>query len=89
MRERFKHLNSVEDMQSPNDPEFARWADTRLDRWLIDWSLRNGKEKTAKLIADDRGVEVSKPTKALCYTEHSCRAIASRGHRVILRHPPN
>lgn len=59
MRERFKHLNSVEDMHSPNDPDFARWADTRLDRWLVDWSLRNGKEKTAKMIADERGVEVS------------------------------
>ncbi|KZT69970.1 hypothetical protein DAEQUDRAFT_709310 [Daedalea quercina L-15889] len=57
MRERFKHLKNVEDMQTPNDPEFTRWADTRLDRWLVDWSLRNGKEKTAKMIADDRGVE--------------------------------
>ncbi|KAI0729866.1 CTLH/CRA C-terminal to lish motif domain-containing protein [Fomitopsis betulina] len=57
MRERFKHLNSLEDMHSPNDPEFARWADTRLDRWLVDWSLRNNKENTAKMIADDRGIE--------------------------------
>ncbi|KAH9836322.1 CTLH/CRA C-terminal to lish motif domain-containing protein [Rhodofomes roseus] len=57
MRERFQHLMSVETMQTTNDPEFPRWADTRLDRWLVDWSLRNGKEKTAKMIADDRGVE--------------------------------
>ncbi|TFY52525.1 hypothetical protein EVJ58_g9968 [Rhodofomes roseus] len=57
MRERFQHLMSVETMQTTKDPEFARWADTRLDRWLVDWSLRNGKEKTAKMIADDRGIE--------------------------------
>ncbi|KAH9933054.1 CTLH/CRA C-terminal to lish motif domain-containing protein [Fomitopsis serialis] len=57
MRERFKHLSSVEGMQASSDPEFARWADTRLDRWLVDWSLRNGKEKTAKMIADERRIE--------------------------------
>lgn len=58
MRERLQHLAVVEELPSANSPEFARWADTRLDRWLIDWALRNGKEKTARMIAQDRGVEV-------------------------------
>ena len=58
MRERLQHLAAVEEMQSANTPEFARWADTRLDRWLVDWALRHGKEKTARMIAHDRGIEV-------------------------------
>ncbi|KAL6300388.1 CTLH/CRA C-terminal to lish motif domain-containing protein [Sparassis latifolia] len=57
MRERLQHLAAVEDMQSGNSPEFARWADTRLDRWLIDWALRNGKEKTARMLAEEKGIE--------------------------------
>lgn len=58
MLDRVKHLAAVEEMQSGDSPEFARWADTRLDRWLVDWSLRHGKEKTARMIAQDRGIEV-------------------------------
>ncbi|KAI0947987.1 hypothetical protein AcW1_009608 [Taiwanofungus camphoratus] len=58
MRERLQHLTAIEDMQSATGPEFARWADTRLDRWLVDWALRNGKEKTARMIAEDRSIEV-------------------------------
>ncbi|KAI0078325.1 hypothetical protein K474DRAFT_1594232 [Panus rudis PR-1116 ss-1] len=57
MRERFQHLATVETIQSESDPEFARWADTRLDRWLVDWALRNGKENTAKQIANEKGLE--------------------------------
>lgn len=66
MRERLHHLAAVEALQSGNGPEFARWADTRLDRWLVDWALRNGKEKTARKIADDKDIEVS---STYCY-EH-------------------
>lgn len=58
MRERLQHLGAVEDIPSVNEPEFTRWADTRLDRWLVDWALRTGKEKTARMIAEDRGIEV-------------------------------
>ncbi|PSR73987.1 hypothetical protein PHLCEN_2v10218 [Hermanssonia centrifuga] len=56
-RERLEHLSTVESITSANGPEFARWADTRLDRWLVDWALRNGKEKTARSIARERGIE--------------------------------
>lgn len=58
IRERLQHLEAVESIPSINSAEFARWADTRLDRWIIDWTLRHGKEKTAKKIAQDRGIEV-------------------------------
>jgi macrophage erythroblast attacher len=58
MRERLQHLGQLEHMQSMNTPEFARWADTRLDRWLVDWCLRNGREQTAKRIAREKDIEV-------------------------------
>ncbi|ESK92860.1 Macrophage erythroblast attacher [Moniliophthora roreri MCA 2997] len=57
MRERFQYLSALESIPSTNTPEFARWGDTRLDRWLVDWCLRNGKEKTAKQIAKDKDIE--------------------------------
>ena len=59
MRKRLQHLNSLETMSGRGDVEFSQWADTRLDRWLVDWALRTGKEKTARQIAHDRGIEVS------------------------------
>lgn len=58
IRERLQHLAAIEDVQSVLSPEFTRWADTRLDRWLIDWTLRHGKEKTARRIAAEKGIEV-------------------------------
>ncbi|EKM57524.1 uncharacterized protein PHACADRAFT_251198 [Phanerochaete carnosa HHB-10118-sp] len=57
MRERLELLASVESVQSAASPEFDRWADTRLDRWLTDWALRSGKERTARKLAQARGIE--------------------------------
>ncbi|TFK34451.1 CTLH/CRA C-terminal to lish motif domain-containing protein [Crucibulum laeve] len=57
MRERLHHLSTVESIQTTSGSEFSRWADTRLDRWLVDWALRSGKEKTARRIAMDKGIE--------------------------------
>lgn len=58
MRERLHHLATVEALQSTTQPEFSRWADTRLDRWLVDWCLRAGKDKSARSIAKEKGIEV-------------------------------
>lgn len=58
LRERFNHINELESFQTREDSGFNRWADTRLDRWLVDWSLRNGKEATANKLALDKGIEV-------------------------------
>ncbi|EMD35442.1 hypothetical protein CERSUDRAFT_116204 [Gelatoporia subvermispora B] len=57
MRERLEHLAQVESIQSTTEPEFARWADVRLDRWLVDWALRNGKEQTARTLAEHKGIQ--------------------------------
>lgn len=58
MRERVELLGSVESMPSISGADFDRWADTRLDRWLTDWALRSGKERTARKLARTRGIEV-------------------------------
>ena len=58
MRERLNHLSCLDTAQSANDSEYTRWADARLDRWLVDWALRHGNEKTARKIAQERGIEV-------------------------------
>ena len=58
MRERCKHLAIVEDIQSSKDSEYIRWVDNRLDRWIVDWVLRHGLEKTARHIAQEKSIEV-------------------------------
>ncbi|KDQ58612.1 hypothetical protein JAAARDRAFT_34441 [Jaapia argillacea MUCL 33604] len=57
MRQRLRYLGEIDAMQSTDTPDFTQWADTRLDRWLVDWALRNGKEKTARKIAEDRSIQ--------------------------------
>lgn len=61
MKERLQHLSVVEDAQAQTTPEYQRWSDTRLDRWLIDWTLRTGRERTAEKITTEKGINVSCP----------------------------
>jgi len=65
MRARLEHLATVESLQTSSQPEFSRWADTRLDRWLVDWCLRAGKVKSAKSIAKAKAIEVCLPLSVL------------------------
>ncbi|KAL0063318.1 GID complex subunit containing RING finger motif [Marasmius tenuissimus] len=58
IRERLKHLSTLESMSHSNTPDFTRWADTRLDRWLVDWCLRHGKEETARQMAKEKDIEM-------------------------------
>ncbi|KAH7886941.1 CTLH/CRA C-terminal to lish motif domain-containing protein [Phlebopus sp. FC_14] len=55
--ERLHHLAAVEALPTANCPDFSRWADTRLDRWLVDWTLREGREKTARKLAQEKDIE--------------------------------
>lgn len=59
MRERYQHLAVIES-PSTSDAEYSRWAEKRLDRWIVDWALRTGKEKTARIIAQQKDIEVCK-----------------------------
>ncbi|KAH9989658.1 CTLH/CRA C-terminal to lish motif domain-containing protein [Russula vinacea] len=65
MRERCKHLATIEDIQSSKDPEYIRWVDTRLDRWIVDWVLHRGRDKTARHIAQEKDIEDA-------LSSHSC-----------------
>jgi len=55
--ERLQHLALIEALPTTNCPDFSRWADTRLDRWLVDWTLRTGRDKTARKLAQERCIE--------------------------------
>ncbi|KAH9042546.1 CTLH/CRA C-terminal to lish motif domain-containing protein [Lactarius pseudohatsudake] len=57
MRERCKHLATIEGIQNSKDSEYARWVDIRLDRWIVDWVLRHGRVQTARHIAQEKGIE--------------------------------
>ncbi|KAH9979750.1 CTLH/CRA C-terminal to lish motif domain-containing protein [Russula compacta] len=57
MHERCKHLAIIDDIQSSKDSEYIRWVDTRLDRWIVDWVLRHGREQTARHISQEKGIE--------------------------------
>jgi macrophage erythroblast attacher len=65
MRERYNHLALIENAQSSKDSEYARWVDIRLDRWIVDWVLRHGREQTARHIAQEKGIEVRQPSLSL------------------------
>ena len=58
MKERLEHLSVVEETESQTTPEYQRWSDTRLDRWLIDWTLRTGRERTAKKLTAEKNIHV-------------------------------
>lgn len=62
MRRRLTHLSELDGFQTTDSPGYAEWSERRLDRWLVDWNLRTGKEATAKTIARARGIEVSPPS---------------------------
>ncbi|KAH9177732.1 CTLH/CRA C-terminal to lish motif domain-containing protein [Lactarius sanguifluus] len=57
MRERCKHLATIEGIQNSKDSEYTRWVDIRLDRWIVDWVLRHGRVQTARHIAQEKGIE--------------------------------
>lgn len=87
LRERLQHLATVENAESTSTPEFSRWADARLDRWLVDWALRNGKERTARQIACGKNIEVRVSAP---YISHLTPLETDpRGYRSVRRHSTN
>jgi macrophage erythroblast attacher len=55
MRTRPRHLDELDKLE---ESELDPWTDTRLNRWLVDWTLRNGYLDTARLLADENDMEV-------------------------------
>ncbi|KAG9020627.1 GID complex subunit containing RING finger motif, partial [Serendipita sp. 407] len=54
LRARVDHFDELENL---DENELENWEEARLNRWLVDWSLRSGYGATAKAIAEDRGVQ--------------------------------
>ncbi|CAG8767224.1 1429_t:CDS:2, partial [Acaulospora colombiana] len=54
MRTRLRHLDELDKL---DENELDPWTDTRINRWLVDWNLRNGHMETARLLADENGIE--------------------------------
>ena len=66
------NLALLESLNSTEDPQFQPWAETRLDRWLVDWALRNGREETARKITEEKGIGVSACfMRVFCYEYRS------------------
>lgn len=59
MRARTQHIATLESMNSTADPGWPAWADNRLDRWIVDWTLRTGRIETASMLAQEKGIEVT------------------------------
>lgn len=58
LQKRVDHVQELENFTTTDSPEFAKWSDTRLDRWLVDWALRTNKPETAKSLARAKEIEV-------------------------------
>ena len=52
-------MNEISGITSAKAPEFQRWSDTRLNRVIVDYLLREGLTETAKQVAQANHVEVS------------------------------
>ncbi|KZS87276.1 hypothetical protein SISNIDRAFT_491234 [Sistotremastrum niveocremeum HHB9708] len=51
---RLDQLSLVEDMQTQDDPRYPKWADTRLNKWIVDWALRTGRIQTAEKLTQSQ-----------------------------------
>ena len=57
LRHRLEHLVALDECTQRTEPAFDTWAATRLDRWLVDWTLRTGRFDTANRIAKEKDIE--------------------------------
>ncbi|KZT52377.1 hypothetical protein CALCODRAFT_487179 [Calocera cornea HHB12733] len=57
VRQRIEHVAVVDRVAGVEDPVYREYSRTRLDRWIVDWALRNGRTETAKQVAKERGIE--------------------------------
>lgn len=54
---RVRHLSELYDMNSVEDVKYEVWSRTRLDRLLVDYLLRHGYNRSARLLAEERDIE--------------------------------
>jgi len=56
-RARIEHLAALHAVPNAADPRYEDWAQTRLDRLLVDYLLRTGYGKSAARLATEKGIE--------------------------------
>ncbi|KAF2151146.1 protein fyv10 [Myriangium duriaei CBS 260.36] len=54
---RLRHLQELHEIPSLVDVKFDRWSKVRLDRMLVDYMLRMGFDRSAKLLTQERKIE--------------------------------
>jgi macrophage erythroblast attacher len=54
---RVRHLAELYGMNSVEDVKYEVWSRTRLDRLLVDYMLRQGYTDSARMLAEERGIE--------------------------------
>ncbi|KAF8738982.1 C-terminal LisH motif, partial [Rhizoctonia solani] len=57
-KQRLEHLLLLENAGTTDQPDYIRWTDTRTDRWVVDWALRNSRDETALTLAREKGLEL-------------------------------
>lgn len=54
---RARHLAEIYAMQGVEDVRYEAWSRVRLDRMLVDYLLRRGHGRSARLLAHEKGIE--------------------------------
>jgi macrophage erythroblast attacher len=54
---RARHLAEIYAMQGVEDVRYEAWSRVRLDRMLVDYLLRRGHGRSARLLAQEKGIE--------------------------------
>ncbi|KAI9006120.1 CTLH/CRA C-terminal to lish motif domain-containing protein [Gaertneriomyces semiglobifer] len=53
---RIEHLTTLMGITNAESEDYARWCQTRLDRVMVDYMLRNGFRESARRLAEEKGV---------------------------------
>lgn len=56
-RKRVSHLNDLHSLSSLLEDGYESWSKIRLDRFMVDYMLRNGYSNSAKQLAKKQGIE--------------------------------
>ncbi|KAI8813673.1 CTLH/CRA C-terminal to lish motif domain-containing protein [Cladochytrium replicatum] len=56
-RQRLEHVGQLYAIESSESEEYARWSQTRLDRILVDYLLREKYGESAKLLSAESGIQ--------------------------------
>lgn len=56
-RARIEHIDALHAVPNAGDARYSEWAQTRLDRLLVDYLLRAGYSNSAAQLAKEKGIE--------------------------------